>query len=274
MYHNREFWKNIALDTSSVEIIKEITDQYIISYEKDNTVQAFMDYLEFDNLDDFKTIASRYISKFKEMGVSQFLINTRQSDPLQIPEETIEALGGHFLVELSDCGVSITQELVDQLATNLPDGYSIREVPVEELKDRQDIFEMIFRNFKEGFAPSVDSLHQGFLRSHDRNYKMGITRIYHLIEHNRQPVSFSLTRFFPDGPREGLVHLGLGVTDKEHQRKGLYKNLLNARLTAALQKGYKFAFTESDVETSRPILGKLGLKEFDRTHLALFSLKE
>jgi len=75
------------------------------------------------------------------------------------------------------------------------------------------------------------------------------------------PVSAAWTLYFGDAPFAGLYG---GSTIPEYQRRGLYRNLVTARIEAARTRGIRYLVVDAGPE-SRPILQNLGFRRLTTT---------
>lgn len=87
-------------------------------------------------------------------------------------------------------------------------------------------------------------------------------RVY-IAFHDGQPAAFSAMEVHEDLP---VIRISGGATDPVFRGKGLYKAMVNERLEEArkLNKGY--LVVQAKVETSAPILKRLGFREVCTLH--------
>ncbi|MBF0705859.1 GNAT family N-acetyltransferase [Alkalihalobacillus hwajinpoensis] len=82
---------------------------------------------------------------------------------------------------------------------------------------------------------------------------------YTLLLDGKYPIGYSNYRYSKDGK---ALYLNGAAVLPEYRGKGIYKNMLKARLYKASQRGCEIAVTQARVGTSEPILRKLGFREY------------
>jgi GNAT superfamily N-acetyltransferase len=128
----------------------------------------------------------------------------------------------------------------------------VREVDLKGTTD--EIADMIDRawGMPKGFAKKgVDEL-----RKHDEG-TVHAPRIF-VAFHNGQPAAFSAMDLYDDLP---VIRIAGGATDPAYRGKGLYKAMVKARLEAARKYRKSHLVVQAIVDTSAPILKRLGFRE-------------
>jgi GNAT superfamily N-acetyltransferase len=225
--------------------IENIIEDDLIAIKNHNVSHPFNNkvvHLQANTKDEIRVIWRKIYNLYHELPFSLWIS---------------ESLGDEVKTFIREKGFSVVDQY-EGLALRLEDwkGDFKGVWPIKEVENDKEIQELVEVTSKIWSYPKEEKPFQFQQRKAYIENKLGG---YMIAYHGRTPVGYANYRYSLEG--DILYLCGSGIVP-DYRKKGIYRQLVAARLTQARNDGAKIATCQARVGHSSPILKKIGFGQY------------